>query len=476
MRAPSHPALLRRCVSGVVLLAAAGCADDGRVTAPAAAPVPTASPSTGGVVTPMSVGVPTCGPTVTSSDGTCLPSAGLARGHAYAMWAPDGQHDSCPQNVHDAYWTLGPDRKVYPTWHPPTVAADKPGAGCTFGHEHGRNPAGSALASWGLPFGYVNEYYAPNDPGSQRHEDHVGHKVDWENGWTFSGTRDGVTVTLKGDLLMKVHQGTHSRDALTNNLHEVFYYLRLTDGTELRLRMLNGFGAPGGFKVECSNGDPRGANQFVDVGIPTPANSPAGVTGGSRVIPSVKYCPLLVPEGQESNFYSLVESWQTGGRIQSAATGSDGLPMMLFHIDPYFQVLDPARVHTADPSMNFFQRTVDLCYATGPLQVRGASPCDSIRPLGRVAWNDPRSPFRGATRRGDVGILWFYNRTRTRVWYTTPFRAGGPLTSDAVSDRPDPATGRVIEQIVSPSPRHDLNGGVFPVRDFGAGHHVHAPN
>ena len=351
-----------------------------------------------------------------------------------------------------------------------------PGAGCTFGHEHGRDPAGSKLASWGLPFGYVNEYYAPNNPASQRHEDHVGHKVDWENGWTFSGVRNGVQVTLKGDLLMKVHQGTHSRDALTNNLHEVFYYLRLNDGTELRLRTLNGFGTPGGFKVECSNNDPRGGNRLIDVGIPTPANSPVSATGGLRVIPSLQYCPLLVPEGQESNFNTLVESWETEGRIQSAVTGSDGWPMMLFHISPYFQVLDPARVHTTDPSTNQFARTIDLCYSSGPLQVRGASPCDAIRSFGRLAWNDPRSPFRGATRRGDVGGVWFYNNSRTRVWYTTPFQAGGPLASGAVPDRPDLASGHVIEQIVSPSPRYDLNGGVFPVRDFAAGHHVHAPN
>ena len=58
-------------------------------------------------------------------------------GVAYGIWVP-GSGDSCPVEVHNRYSTVGPDRKLYPTWHPPV----DPTTGCSFGHEHGRDPRG----------------------------------------------------------------------------------------------------------------------------------------------------------------------------------------------------------------------------------------------------------------------------------------------------------------------------------------------
>ena len=111
MHAPSASVLARHCASVLALLAAVGCADERHVTAPAGAPALVSAPVASDVVTPITVGVPTCGATVTSSAGKCLPSAGFLRGHAYALWSPDGEHDSCPQNVHDAYGRSGPTAK-----------------------------------------------------------------------------------------------------------------------------------------------------------------------------------------------------------------------------------------------------------------------------------------------------------------------------------------------------------------------------
>ena len=73
---------------------------------------------------------------------------------AFGLWNP-GPFDSCTKEQHDAYAVLGPDGKVYPTWHPPTG----PG-GCSFGHEHGRDPSGSDLYddTGDLPFGVANEH------------------------------------------------------------------------------------------------------------------------------------------------------------------------------------------------------------------------------------------------------------------------------------------------------------------------------
>ena len=84
------------------------------------------------------------------------------------------------QAFHDTYFVIGPDGKKYPTWHPPTATDPATAASCSFGHEHGRDPRGSAL--WdslrnhyafdannngtidtserdasGVPFGYASE-------------------------------------------------------------------------------------------------------------------------------------------------------------------------------------------------------------------------------------------------------------------------------------------------------------------------------
>lgn len=61
---------------------------------------------------------------------------------AYGKWEPS-EIDTCSAEIHDAWSTVGPDGKLYPTWHPPV----DPMTGCTFGHEHGRDPSGSDL--WG---------------------------------------------------------------------------------------------------------------------------------------------------------------------------------------------------------------------------------------------------------------------------------------------------------------------------------------
>ena len=108
---------------------------------------------------------------------------------AFSIWNP-GAGESCTKEQHDAYAVVGPDGKLYPTWHPPTG----PG-GCSFGHEHGRDPRGSDLYddAGGMPFGVANEALAVSDPANPRDEDHVGHKVEWENDMDlqFSGRRVG---------------------------------------------------------------------------------------------------------------------------------------------------------------------------------------------------------------------------------------------------------------------------------------------
>jgi hypothetical protein len=73
------------------------------------------------------------------SDGTHPNSAAMAK------WTPDTEFDTCTKDFHDTYYVIGPDSKKYPTWHPPTATDPTTGKLCSFGHEHGRDPRGSAL-------------------------------------------------------------------------------------------------------------------------------------------------------------------------------------------------------------------------------------------------------------------------------------------------------------------------------------------
>ena len=144
---------------------------------------------------------------------------------------------------------LGPDGKVYPTWHPPTG----PG-GCSFGHEHGRDPRGSDLFddTDGLPFGVANEMLAITDPANPRDEDHFGHKVEWENDIDLEFRGAGSAIfTVKCDVLTKFHQGTHSKDAFTNNVHELIYHIHCDNGARMGITMLTAIGTPGEFVRSC---------------------------------------------------------------------------------------------------------------------------------------------------------------------------------------------------------------------------------
>ena len=75
----------------------------------------------------------------------------------YGQWTP-GPTDSCTKAIHDGYSVVGPDGKRYPTWHAPVDQA----TGCTFGHDHGRDPRGSKLYGdvGPIPFGLANEALA----------------------------------------------------------------------------------------------------------------------------------------------------------------------------------------------------------------------------------------------------------------------------------------------------------------------------
>ena len=267
---------------------------------------------------------------------------------AYQAWKP-GPGDTCPISVHQQYSTVGPDGKLYPTWHPPV----DPATGCTFGHEHGRDPHGSDLFSeiGDLPLGYANEQLDIFDPTGRRHEDHFGHKYEWENDVQMNVANGGGVLSVKCDILYKLHQGTHSKDAFTNNLHEVQYYAKCNDGSEVRMIIMAAIGTAGEFTRTCDG-------TRVHEGTPSPAHSPN--CGGQRVIPDMTCVErhLLVPNGSISDARAaLHESWQQSLTLRTPEGRT------LAHMNPYFQVFAPSRFHDPGKS-DITGRSIDMCYFT----------------------------------------------------------------------------------------------------------------
>lgn len=338
------------------------------------------------------------------------PPAEVGVATALGLWTPSGP-DTCTQAIHDSYSVVGPDGLRYPTWHPPV----DPASGCTFGHEHGRDPSGSRLYAevGAIPFGYANQHLVESGFGAHRHEDHVGHKVEWENDMPMRvGNTGSATFDVRCDVLTKLHQGTHSPDAFTNNMHEVVYHVRCTDGTAFSATLLTPIGTPGQMVASCER------ERVSVVGTATPPNSPAG--GGRRAVPDVACLQthVLRDDGERPRFDSaLRESWEISASLRRA----DGRTLASFN--PYYQVMDPSRY--LDPARErSMGRPVDLCYHPTVAQ---RDRCEGT-PAEAINWDDPRSPFKGVRRFVDVNGNNIRNADGPQVWYTDPMGRNGRTT------------------------------------------------
>ena len=393
-----------------------------------------------------------------ATDDVASPAPIVATGpsRAFGLWTP-GPNDTCTKEQHDAYSVVGPDGKLYPTWHPPV----DPVTGCSFGHEHGRDPHGSKLYRLvgDMPLGVANEALETWDPANPRREDHFGHKIEWENDVPMRVNAGVASAILEVtcDVLIKLHQGTHSKDAFTNNVHEMVYHIRCNDGAEAHLTFLAAIGTPGEFVRSCDQA------QSVKVGVATPANSPNG--GGRRIIPDADCVQrfLVGNDGNSSDFGTgLHESWQTSNSITTA----DGHSLASF--DPYFQVDFPSRYY--DPSVpGFVGRPIDLCFLPAA-RARGGACQESIRngAVAGITFDDPRSAFNGVQRFVDVNSIRIDNRDGPTVWYTNPYGRGGRR-------EPFPGSVRQILSKVNNSALRISGPGLGFDRFYG-GLRTHAPN
>ncbi|MEM7416697.1 MAG: hypothetical protein AAF389_14425 [Gemmatimonadota bacterium] len=369
---------------------------------------------------------------------------------AFGIWSPAGP-DTCTAEVHDHHHAVGPDGLRYPTWHPPV----DPETGCTFGHEHGRDPSGSDLFDevGAIPFGYANQHLQTGGFGAPRNEDHVGHKVEWENDIVMNvGGAGSQVLNITCDVMTKLHQGTHSADAFTNNMHEVVYHIRCTDGTGFSATLLTPIGDAGEMVVGCNR------ERHIDAGTPNPAISPDG--GGKRAIPEMACLQdrVVDPEDGRPRFDSaLRESWEISASLR------DGNNRTLASFNPYYQVMDPSRFFDASSDGNV-GRPIDLCSVP---ELVGEDRCEGVA-AGAVEWDSPQSPFKGVRRFVDVNANRVRNLDGPNIWYTNALGRNGST---------EPFPGSIRQWIaIRDNSGIDLHGGVIGKNRDYDGPGVRAPN
>jgi hypothetical protein len=387
-------------------------------------------------------------------------SSSAPASQAMSQWTPATQ-DTCTKEFHDTFFVIGPDGKKYPTWHPPQATDPKTNTNCSFGHDHGADPRGSALwpdlqqhfgydanldgtldanelAVSGIPFGLVSEQLV--NSGTPRLEDHTVYKIVFANGVPRTLVSGSLVQNfdLSCDLFAAYNQPTSTADAFASNMFSVTYAVNCNSGgsvllypVKLIVSTMAVYGAPGSFTLDTNN------NQQI-TGAAVPPNSPQGGTELGRLIPTSDevFAGAFVPSGQTSTLTPLSERWETQLRLRRTDNSE------LATLNPAFVVKDTPRYFDLGTAQ--LAHSIDLCYSglnasgqvvTDPLQastivrqVRGSAACTGIAPSGpstrldqRIAFDDPRSPFLACVRSGFFGADTVRNALGPAIWYTDPF-------------------------------------------------------
>ena len=163
-------------------------------------------------------------------DTSGIDPATAPRSIAMNAWTP-GANDTCTKEIHDAYAVVGPDGKLYPTWHPAVDPGDRL-------HLRPRAWARSAAGPTSMTRAARSRSATPTS--SSRPSTRPTRATRTTSATRSSGrttveltARRSASFQIKCDVLTKLHQGTHSKDAFTNNLHELVYHLSCGDGTEI---------------------------------------------------------------------------------------------------------------------------------------------------------------------------------------------------------------------------------------------------
>jgi hypothetical protein len=459
--------------------------------------------------------------------------------------------------AHNKYYVTAYDGKNYPTWHPPVVTNSVTGVGkCYFGHEHGTDP--QKYMYWddmvqhfgkdlngdgkitgvvigdngsitegdraGIPFGIANEhmdkYY--NQEGRDsifvRHEDHVGHKIEIVNSEAemvghsthtmsqLSGTT-GINVpyyttgseTYKPtgvvcSHLHKFHQGTHSGDAIRNNLHEVIFHSTCMSvdvnginapayypNNTVILTGMMAFGDPGGYKRFCGNNrdllvcpDGKNADGSCKVTDPLLSKLPNAVysdTLGRNMVD--RSCLENIDSITGSFYFNPYEIWQGDLRI----TTSGG--KMIAEHGRQWDVLDPIRFIDPNASSGFTYNSLEC--DPGKLLYKRTLNCGATESKNQP-FDSPDSGFRGLKRTAYFGRNRISNSGGSQIWWTDPLGSSAVTTqfSSGLKQRISAVEADIqkiqsrVQQVAGSN--NFLNDRALQ-RQFDDGNHtVHAPN
>jgi hypothetical protein len=456
--------------------------------------------------------------------------------------------------AHNAYYVIAYEGIKYPTWHPPVVVNPITGVGkCYFGHEHGTNPQkyvywneivqhfgkdvngdgkitamvitddGKITANdrAGIPFTIANEhmdqYYNKEGRDSifVRHEDHVGHKIEIVNNESeMNGNSTHVMTQLTGTIginvpyyksgtntylptgvvcshLHKFHQGTHSGDAILNNLHEVIFHSKCTSvdvnginapayyppNTVILTGMMT-FGNPGGYVRFCFNDRttkvcPGGTNADNSCKVTDPLISklPDAIhsnTLGRNMVD--KYCFDHFAELNPGiNYFNPYELWEGDLRIQKA----DG--DMLAEHGRQWDVLDPIRyIDPSSPTGIGYNQ--DRCNQNLPYSG------NCVRGTQGATWNSPQAAFKDLHRTAYFGRNRVSNPGGVEIWWTDPLGGNAVATqfSSGLKQRISPVEADIqkvqsrIQQLFGAN--NFLNDRALQRDHNSGGGTVHAPN
>ena len=222
--------------------------------------VPTSTPS---ITNPPATVTPTAVVTATSQPSPTSTGSGI-----FGVVGADTL-GTCFATVHDKYVTVGPDGKMYRTWHPVQDTS-----GCTFGHEHGDDPSRSTIYTGNpVPFGYIASNLGMDEP-------HVGFKCFVHN----KGTKNDESGVMLHDAYYCFHMGTGGTARYTARFHSIEFHAKTSDGTIMNLGVMADVGNVGSI---CDNPRQQRTVQalgcLIDSAYEIWANNIRIVNGGSTL-------------------------------------------------------------------------------------------------------------------------------------------------------------------------------------------------
>ena len=383
-------------------------------------------------------------PSARSRSRRVTPSA--PHSHALGLWAP-GAADTCPAALHDSYSVVGPDGKLYPTWHPPRVIDPATGELCSFGHEHGRNPAGSDLSSTGSPTagrpgarrrgghpvrarerGAGRLRGRPTPALPTRHEDHVGHKIEWENDVELErasgGGRSQIGVTC--DFLTKSTRARTPPTPLATTSTSCSTRCAATTAPACLRRSSSASGCRTSSSAPATS--PRSSR--AGTSHPTP---PAAAFASSPTAPASRTTSWSRAGSSPSSRGACT---RTGSRRTTCARPAAS---ELAYFDPHFAVFNPSRYGYDGGSIG---RVIDVCWETEPggEPPRGGA-CGDATARARSSPAPLRLRRVALQRRPPRGLLQPDRRSPTRAAPGAggPIRYGGNALHGALPGRRLPA-------------------------------------